>query len=242
MSLGPSLRERFPEGLPAPPPPPPPPPPPRPTMTEGEVMAAAFSDQHFDPSEVEIVARVAHPPAARPKVPASEPGEPEEPEVVPERAAERDPETVAEPVDPELARADEALRQIRARAWTGQQWRDAPPPPPEERAELRAEERQIIDGAGRCSWVPTLRIRGLSRARALVDLADFVTLHQAAGRPYVRVITGKGVGSRREPVLKHALVSWCAGEGVGLVRGIAPEREATLEFGAFVLALHRRRG
>ncbi len=204
-------------------------------------MAAAFSDQGFDPSEVEIVARArAREAEAAEAAEAAETAEAaeEKPRV---REAVGDAVLIAEPVDPELARAEEALRHFKERAWTGTEWRDAPPPPPEEQAELRAEERLIIDGARRSSWVPTLRIRGFSRARALAALGDFVTLHQAAGRAYVRVITGKGVGSRREPVLKHALVSWCAGEGVDLVRGIAPEREATLEFGAFVLALHRRR-
>lgn len=236
MSLGPPLREHFPLGLPAPPTPAPPPPPPRPVMTEAEVMAAAFSDQGFDPSEVEIVAR------ARAREVEAEAAAAEAPTAEePQREAVADAVLIAEPVDPELARAEEALRQFKGRAWTGTEWRDAPPPPPEEKAELRAEERLIIDGARRSSWVPTLRIRGFSRARALAALGDFVTLHQAAGRAYVRVITGKGVGSRREPVLKHALVSWCADEGVDLVRGIAPEREVTLEFGAFVLALHRRR-
>lgn len=198
-------------------------------MTEGEVMAAVFSDQRFDPSAVEIVSRAAPPPAVEPA--------PLEVEAAPEVGAP--PPPASERASPEVAETEAALRQIKARAWTGDGWRDAPPPPPEEQGELSAEERRIIDAARRAAWLPTLRIRGHSRGRALVELADFVSLHQAGGRSYVRVITGKGVGSRREPVLKHALVAWCAGEGHPLVRGIAPDRELSLEFGAFVLALRR---
>ncbi len=199
-------------------------------MTEGEVMAAAFSDHRFDPSAVEIVSRAAPPPTSEPTPPA----------IPRPRVVTPVPEPRSEPrSSPEVSEAEAAMQRIKERAWTGDGWRDAPPPPPEEQGELSAEERRILEAAKRAEWLPTLRIRGLSRARALVDLADFVSLHQAGGRSYVRVITGKGVGSRREPVLKHALVAWCADEGHHLVRGIAPDREVSLEFGAFVLALRR---
>ncbi|MCB9567306.1 MAG: Smr/MutS family protein [Myxococcales bacterium] len=61
--------------------------------------------------------------------------------------------------------------------------------------------------------MPALRLRGLRRDAAIDALADFVALRRAVGDRIVRVITGKGIGSPGEPVLKAAVVAWCAGEG-----------------------------
>ncbi|MCA9661394.1 MAG: Smr/MutS family protein, partial [Myxococcales bacterium] len=133
----------------------------------------------------------------------------------------------------------DALRAIVERGWAGADWVDAPTMPPPERAALTSRERAVVAAAGRAGVLPTLRIRGLGREEARARLEDFVSLHRAAGRGYIRVITGKGVGSPGEPVLKHLVAAWCAGAGAAEVRALAPEREASLEYGALILQLRR---
>jgi len=203
-------------------------------MTEAEVMEAAFRDGSFDPEEVEIVEQRSRP--AKKKAVArarTSSGVPQ-------------PEPVGPaPVDPEVIREREAfasrqasVQEFKERSWAPAGWSDAPLQPPADRAALSDEERRIITAARRSS-PPTLRLRGLRRSAALEALCDFVSLHHAAGRRYVRVVTGKGIGSPGEPVLKHSFVAWCAGEGALWVRGYAPDRDMSLEFGAFILALRR---
>jgi hypothetical protein len=204
-------------------------------LTEGEVMAAIFAAEgSLDLGGVEIVERrrIAEEPEPEPE-PAPEPRP---------RGAEAARVRDAPPVATEAASdLPDALRAIAERGWAGADWVDAPTMPPPERAALTPRERAVLAGAGRAGELPTLRIRGLGRADARVRLEDFVSLHRAAGRAYIRVITGKGVGSPGEPVLKHLVAAWCAGAGAAEVRGLAPEREASLEYGALILQLRRAR-
>jgi hypothetical protein len=127
---------------------------------------------------------------------------------------------------------------LRARPWTGQGWRDAPDP--RVRAAEAAAARDLLARARRHS-LPTLTIRGERREAALVAIAEYVDLQRAAGRRYVRIVTGKGLGSPGEPVLQLALDEWCRGAGEGAVSAWAPEPDADGAFGAVILRLRPRR-
>ncbi len=232
LPLGPPLRRRFPQGLPQPPEPEPEPPA-RPVISEAEAMAAIFLDARFDVNAVEI--RQQAPTRAK-----TQPHEKEKKEK--EKKKKKEKVEDGSPVEdrPISRSARDELQGLRDRDWAGASWSSlAEPREPAERAELSVEEQRLIAAARRRSPLPTLRIRGLRRRDALIALEDFVSLQSAAGRRYIRVITGKGIASRAEPVLKSVLIVWCAGEGAQFVRQVAPERDSSLEFGAFILALRR---
>lgn len=227
-----ALALRFPGGLPeAPPPPPPPPPPPR-VVTESELMAAAFaalaSGDAIDFAAIEVRTRRSAPERAPPR-----------PSPPPERPLERPPAPCPPKQVPEDSppSAPGLVAALQGRAWAGAGWRDdpnAPFPDPD------AAQRSLLARARR-GELPTLKIRGLRREPALAAVASFVALHRAAGRRYVRVVTGKGLGSPGEPVLKEALAAWCASSaGEAHVQAWAPEREAGGEFGAVILQLRPR--
>ena len=118
---------------------------------------------------------------------------------------------------------------------------------PQTRAGSDRQERQLggVTRAGRAVQRAFRggRLRGgggggrpLRRRRGGLGLA----LRRAVGDRIVRVITGKGIGSPGEPVLKAAVVAWCAGEGADVVREWAPERERDGCYGALILALRPR--
>ena len=65
---------------------------------------------------------------------------------------------------------------------------------------------------------------------------------RARGDRWCRVITGKGVESAGEPVLKRVVLEWCVARpprpsGVAHVRAWAPELDVHGEWGALVLRL-----
>jgi hypothetical protein len=55
------------------------------------------------------------------------------------------------------------------------------------------------------------------------------------GRPFLRVITGKGLQSAAEPVLKVSLVQWC----VAMSFRFAPEVLQDGSFGSFIVHVPR---
>lgn len=250
--LAPALRRRFPDGLAAPEPEEPPPPPP-PTWTEAEVMAAAFAalagGAELDLRGVRIVtARPPRPPAtatvgAAQKLPVPEDrrarpasGSPRATPVPEDRSEAAVPEDrCALPPDaPGSLRA--AAAALRGRPWQGPGWRDSPG---HGAGPTDAAQRDVLARARHHS-VPTLTIRGQRREPAIAAVAAFVGLHRAAGRRYVRVVTGKGLGSAGDPVLKLALDEWCRGAGEPEVSAWAPERDRDGDYGAVVLRLRPR--
>ncbi|MDC0715411.1 Smr/MutS family protein [Nannocystis bainbridge] len=134
------------------------------------------------------------------------------------------------PRDPQPSRPVAALQQ---RAWAGAGWRDEPGrshDPARTAAELVARARR-----GR---LPTLRLRGLRREPALEALIAFVTRERAARSRYVRIVTGKGLGSPGDPVLKETLALWCASSaGEADVVAWAPEVDVRGEYGSVILQL-----
>lgn len=250
--LAPALRRRFPDGLAAPEPEEPPPPPP-PTWTEAEVMAAAFAalagGNELDLRGVRIVtARPPRPPATAPAGAAQELPVPEDRRAPPASGSPRaapvpeDRSEAAVPEDrcalppdaPGSLRA--AAAALRGRPWQGPGWRDSPG---HGAGPTDAAQRDVLARARHHS-VPTLTIRGQRREPAIAAVAAFVGLHRAAGRRYVRVVTGKGLGSAGDPVLKLALDEWCRGPGEPEVSAWAPERDRDGDYGAVVLRLRPR--
>ncbi|WP_434416476.1 Smr/MutS family protein [Nannocystis pusilla] len=89
--------------------------------------------------------------------------------------------------------------------------------------------------------LPTLRLRGLRREPAVEALTAFVVRERAAGSRYVRIVTGKGLGSPGDPVLKEALAEWCASvAGEAAVAAWAPELDVRGEYGSVILQLRPR--
>ncbi len=131
------------------------------------------------------------------------------------------------------AAPDPGLTALRERAWAGGRWRDDPSAP----FDRAAASAELIARARR-GRLPTLRIRGLRREPALELVAAFVARERAAGSRYLRIITGKGLGSPGDPVLKEALAEWCASlAGEQHVVAWAPELAPDGEFGAIVVQL-----
>ncbi|MDA0224808.1 MAG: Smr/MutS family protein [Proteobacteria bacterium] len=81
--------------------------------------------------------------------------------------------------------------------------------------------RQVLRQLRRGHWVVQAEIdlHGLNRIEALDAVAEFLAGCAARGRRCVRIVHGKGLGSKnREPVLKHLLVKHL------------PRRDAVLAF------------
>ncbi len=81
--------------------------------------------------------------------------------------------------------------------------------------------RQILRRLRRGDWVVQdhADLHGMNRAQAAAHVADFLRECSARGLRCVRIVHGKGLGSRhREPVLKH------------MVRKLLPRRAEVLAF------------
>ena len=131
--------------------------------------------------------------------------------------------------------------------------RQAPPPAEgESRAEAveaitgdhiptltRDQLRLLEESARAAERAPLLatNLRGMTRDPALAALKVAVEQAHAKGNPYIRVITGKGLQSVGEPVLKITLVEWCTAMSLRY----APELLPDGSFGAFVVHVPRRR-
>lgn len=219
-------------------------------------MAAVFTalerGDAVDFAAIRVVARPLAPPAvaARPAAPppATRPleqgprdmsrGSPELPAPAPPANAASTSASAAS-----AASTPPAVAVLRDRLRAGPSW-SAPTHPPLDHADLTPAQQSLLADAARHAPLPLLRLRGLARGDALDALHDFVTLHRAAGRRYVRVVPGKGLGSRAEPVLKASVLAWCAAEGQAEVDAYAPEPDdAEGTYGALVLRLRpARRG
>jgi hypothetical protein len=103
------------------------------------------------------------------------------------------------------------------------------PSPSKEQLRLLADARKHWERHGEGT---ALHLRGMSREAALVALEA-----ARGGQRYLRVVTGKGLHSAGEPVLKRALVTWCAHHGVQWAPQILNDRS----FGSFVLRWPRKR-
>jgi DNA-nicking Smr family endonuclease len=118
----------------------------------------------------------------------------------------------APPPYPVQSHLDEhaALAESLAAEWTAQDWLDAGDEPSFVRAGV---SRQVLRKLRSGAWViqDQLDLHGLDRHEAHEALAGFLTKCAKRGVRCVRVIHGKGLGSKnREPVLKAKVKSWLA--------------------------------
>ena len=78
-------------------------------------------------------------------------------------------------------------------------------------------QREVLRRLRRGHWVveAELDLHGMNRHVAAVSVAEFLRHCRRRGRGCVRIVHGKGLGSRqREPVLKGLLRKWLLREGV----------------------------
>jgi DNA-nicking Smr family endonuclease len=102
----------------------------------------------------------------------------------------------------------EALRESLASEWTAEDWLDTGDEPNFLRPGL---SRQVLRKLRSGTWViqNQLDLHGLDRHQARETLADFLASCVKRGVRCVRVIHGKGLGSKnREPVLKAKVKHW----------------------------------
>jgi DNA-nicking Smr family endonuclease len=102
----------------------------------------------------------------------------------------------------------EALRESLAAGWTAEDWLDTGDEPNFLRPGL---SRQVLRKLRSGTWViqSQLDLHGLDRHEAREALADFLASCVKRGARCVRVIHGKGLGSKnREPVLKTKVKHW----------------------------------
>jgi DNA-nicking Smr family endonuclease len=102
----------------------------------------------------------------------------------------------------------EALRESLAPGWTAEDWLDTGDEPNFLRPGL---SRQVLRKLRSGTWViqHQLDLHGLDRHQAREALADFLARCIKRGVRCVRVVHGKGLGSKnREPVLKTKVKHW----------------------------------
>jgi DNA-nicking Smr family endonuclease len=102
----------------------------------------------------------------------------------------------------------EALRESLAAGWTAEDWLDTGEEPNFLRPGL---SREVLRKLRSGTWVIQidLDLHGLDRHQARAALADFLASCVRRGLRCVRVIHGKGLGSKnREPVLKTKVKYW----------------------------------
>lgn len=128
---------------------------------------------------------------------------------------------------------------VDASAWVGRSWAgDVLPTPASvlERPELLADQRALLTRASRRK-LAMLNLRHLYRADALHHLELFIGVCRTRRLRFCRVIPGKGVHSKAEPVIKRAVIEWCREHERDAVIGWAPEIDQHGEWGAMILEL-----
>ena len=155
----------------------------------------------------------------------------------PEHAPEHQPAGEAEF---ELATGPD---RVDASAWVGRGWvGDVLPTPAAvlDRPELDRNQHALLTRARRRK-LDTINLRHLDRTAAIDHLALFVGACRARRLRFCRVIPGKGIHSKGEPVLKRAVIEWCRDPERNAVLGWAPELDRHGEWGTMILELRSRR-
>jgi hypothetical protein len=209
--------------------------PPEPTLRrldERELMGLIFS--HLDPENPRVCEGIEF---ERLMILSERELEPEQVDPPPEVAP---PPSCTTPAMPEQPSRELDLQALRA--WIGRNWADDIATVPSallDRPELDAAQRELVDRALERERA-TLNLRRLHRELALRHLQLFVHACRSQRVRVCRVITGKGVDSRAEPVIKRAVVEWCRGPGRGAVLGWAPQLDRHGEWGTLVLELRTK--
>jgi DNA-nicking Smr family endonuclease len=199
-------------------------------LDESELMALIFA--HLDHENPRVCEGIEF---ERFEISARPPPEPE-----PSSAAE--PSPTLEPSQSEAPAVVPELR-LELEQRIGATWSDdiaAVPSDWLERPQLSPAQAQLLARAQRRA-LATLHLRHLDRATALRHLELFVHACQAKRVRWCRVITGKGIGSVGEPVLKRAVLEWCRGPGRTCVLEWAPQLDPHGEWGVLVVRLSSAR-
>ncbi len=123
--------------------------------------------------------------------------------------------------------------------WAGRGWADevhAIDPELLDRPELVPDQRALLERA-RGRSLALLNLRRLAREPAIMHLDAFVRACRARHLRFCRVITGKGINSKADPVIKHEVLHWCTRQPDGPVLGWAPELDVHGEWGSMILEL-----
>jgi DNA-nicking Smr family endonuclease len=162
--------------------------------------------------------------------------EPEEAELAASELEDAEPESEPESEFATAMRLE--LEQRIGATWTDDiaavpgEWLDRP--------QLRPEQVQLLERVRRRA-AATVNLRHLDRSTALRHLELFVHACQARRVRFCRVITGKGIGSVGEPVLKRAVLEWCRGPGRTRVLEWAPQLDPHGEWGVLLVRLSSAR-
>jgi DNA-nicking Smr family endonuclease len=155
--------------------------------------------------------------------------------------APRHPQVLPEPPEPEPEPEptirEEPWPKLDASGWIGRGWTDVIGPIPAavlDRPQLSPAQRELLTRA-RKRVEASVNLRHLDRERALAHLELQIHLCRDRRLRFCRVITGKGIDSKTEPVLKRAVIEWCREQDV--VLGWAPELDQHGEWGAMVVEL-----
>jgi DNA-nicking Smr family endonuclease len=192
-------------------------------LDEAQLMALIFT--HLDPENPRVCEGIDFDRLVildRPEPPEPPLTAPEKPE--PEAAPEPEPDP-----DPGLDTDD----------WIGRSWTDDIRPIPAavlDRPQLSAEQRDLLTRA-RKRVSASVNLRHLGRGEALAHLDLHVQLCRERRVRFCRVIPGKGIDSKVEPVLKRAVIEWCREPERDAVLGWAPELDRHGEWGAMILEL-----
>jgi DNA-nicking Smr family endonuclease len=191
-------------------------------LDEAELMELIFA--HLDPENPRVCEGIdfdrlvilAQPKLAQPQVDTQEfEPEPDEPEPEPDEPDELD---------------------LDARDWIGRTWTDDIRPIPSavlDRPQLSPAQRELLTRARRVQ--ASVNLRHLDRRQAIAHLELQVHLCRDQRLRFCRVIPGKGIDSKAEPVLKRAVIDWCREQDS--VLGWAPELDRHGEWGAMVVEL-----
>ncbi len=85
---------------------------------------------------------------------------------------------------------------------------------------ITSDQRVLLQRA-RGTYLPTIRLRRLTKHSAHAQLRLFMLAVIGRGNPYARVIFGKGISSAGYPVLKPMVIDWC--DQAAHIIAIAPE-------------------
>ncbi len=99
--------------------------------------------------------------------------------------------------------------------------------------------RQLKRGAIRIDY--EIDLHGLTRDEALASLGSFISGAYKRGQRAVLVITGKGLNSPEEPVLRGAVIGWLRDKGKGTVAEFSPAPRQMGGGGALVVFLKEKK-
>lgn len=207
---------------------------PKQRVDEGELMATAFEalstgSVNIEWERVQVVQEKAQP---APLDAAPHPPAPPAPA----------PQTSPAPSQPRLDPA-----QWQGRSWAGQdffsgqtdQISSQHPFSRIDANQLDPDQKRLLDKIGQLppDQVQELQLRHLSRSDAMQQMRRQVAQMRLFGQRYLRVITGKGIGSSGAPILRQEVIHWCILQAKRQALQWTPELEKSGEYGAIFVDL-----